>query len=486
MHYRIQDMLARIEHPDVPVDYAEYLALHTDFTEAPAPEITWTVLGLIRYLAWKKWAWRIVGERVGWHFGWQPRNAISQTERRVAVTARSPEWAVLAEGDEVRLVNQATGQEVEVPMNRGPGVVGVGGFFKFVYGSREPGPAERRLRELFPEGVGLSIAIKHLAGCHELRLLDPPDADPFKLAPWLSGYTRRVRDFLRAWDDADQRLALATLIGDWPVVQEEAQSQGMDSLTATATAEANRSRRRWINLLRVAWDDEPGSEVLQAMVHARAEELNEYLMDAFDSIMLRSTAIKIVRDDPTWLERVHKVFRETCEVPFETPGQAEAARYLARHGWDVEELIEGLLAKPADCSTAIRLALMYAPRNMRRLLRRGLRSRFSVDRLTAAAILALVDREWARRELAAHLERSRSQDRTIEARCALRESRDAAARAAADGWETQHPEKSPPPKNSARFSYAREGGCQHALRQLMAELNEAVRQVEDLMEDRVA
>lgn len=360
MHYQIQDMFARIEDPNVPADYAEFLALHTDLAVLPAPEITWTVLGLIRYRAWKKWAWRIVGDRVGCYFGWQPPTAKPQRSRRRALTSRSPEWTVLAGGNGVRLLNQATGEEVGVPMNHGPEVVSVGSFFEFVYSSREPGPAERRLRELFPERVGLSIAIRHLAGCHELRLLDPPEFDLFKLPSWLPGYKGRVRDFLRAWDDADRRLALATLIGDWPMVREQTESQGMDELAATATTEANRNRRRWINLLRVAWDDEPDCEVLQAMVHARAEEMNEYLSDAFDSPIWRSTAIEIVHDDPTWLERVHKVFCETCKVPFETPGQAEAARYLARHGWDVEELIAGLVAKPLGCSTAVELALTYA------------------------------------------------------------------------------------------------------------------------------
>src|SRR5262249_1025570 len=107
-------------------------------------------------------------------------------------------------------------------------------------------------------------------------------------------------------------------------------------------------------------------------------------------------------------------------------------------------------------------------------LRKGLRSRRNEDRRTAAAVLALREDEWGRRLLLAVLSESRSLDRTMEARAALRLSRTPEAGRAVECWEAGHPEQRPPPPTSARFWYALHGGCEQCLADRMSELKERV------------
>src|SRR3954454_19865931 len=56
-----------------------------------------------------------------------------------------------------------------------------------------------------------------------------------------------------------------------------------------------------------------------------------------------------------------------------------------------------------------------------------------------AAILALIDRPWSRRELVAALEASDDQGRTADCRAALLECHDGEARRAVRAWEGRNP-----------------------------------------------
>ena len=124
-------------------------------------------------------------------------------------------------------------------------------------------------------------------------------------------------------------------------------------------------------------------------------------------------------------------------------------------------MIDGLMAKPRSIWAAISLALDHAPDRLRRLLPSGLRSRHDHDRLIAAAVLALLDSPWSWQQLLNVLERSYSQDATIECRCALRECRDQRMQQAADEWEEKYSNIEEPIPTSDRFMYSYEGGCEH-------------------------
>src|SRR5262249_19133002 len=156
-------------------------------------------------------------------------------------------------------------------------------------------------------------------------------------------------------------------------------------------------------------------------------------------------------EDPSWCPLVYE---RLTTVGYCWHTDDLAALYLGRHRHRVLELLDHLLEHPTmPLAVLIELAFGSDPGRLRELVRVGLRSRGGPgckDRLTAAAALALLDNDWSRRELLAVLRRSRSLDRTIEVRAALRLSRDPAARHAVDLWEDEHPQHKESPYRSDR------------------------------------
>jgi hypothetical protein len=115
-------------------------------------------------------------------------------------------------------------------------------------------------------------------------------------------------------------------------------------------------------------------------------------------------------------------------------------KFLLRHRYRREELLAALpAAAGTEIGEACLLALEHAPELALPLFRRALLSDIPADRNTVAAILALIDQPWSRRELLAALEASDDQEKTADARAALLECRDEEARRAVADWERRNP-----------------------------------------------
>jgi len=85
------------------------------------------------------------------------------------------------------------------------------------------------------------------------------------------------------------------------------------------------------------------------------------------------------------------------------------------------------------------LALEHAPELALAIFRKTLRSAVPANRTMAAAILALIDRPWSRRELIGGMESSEDQMLTADCRAALLECHDEAAHQAVKDWEARNP-----------------------------------------------
>jgi hypothetical protein len=85
------------------------------------------------------------------------------------------------------------------------------------------------------------------------------------------------------------------------------------------------------------------------------------------------------------------------------------------------------------------LALEHAPQFALPLIRRALCSRVPANRAEVAAVLALIDRPWSRRELIANLERFDEQEMTADCRAALLECHDGEAHRLVRQWEERNP-----------------------------------------------
>ena len=85
------------------------------------------------------------------------------------------------------------------------------------------------------------------------------------------------------------------------------------------------------------------------------------------------------------------------------------------------------------------LLLEHAPELSRRQFRAALRSSVPWDRTRAAAILAILDEEWGRREMIEALWASQDQQMTSGCRAALCSSRSPEAHRAVEDWEKRFP-----------------------------------------------
>jgi hypothetical protein len=455
--------------------------------DVPPPQVTWTLLGLLHYRARKHWADRTLREHIAADIQRRQGGCVSLQEvlnsRCTGIVPGLPEWSFDLGGNPSFVNNPVTGEQIHLDIANGPEVIGSCYFLENFASIRQPGPAEQRLKKLFPHSKALMVALGHLNDCQVFRLTLPADFGvmEFKLSGRLRKYAGPVEAFLAAWEQPGTRLDLARLIGDWPVVAEAAEAQGDERLTASAKSLAARSRRQWLNLARVAVDTQLWDYGLYALADAGAEDLPEYLAAALANPSRACTAIEIVTEDPRWRKQVYRVLQKSLRRRSFHEVKTDAAFYLAKHGHSAEELIRGLLAEPPDIAAAIELAIDHVPEELPVLLRQAIRSPVIWDRTVGAAVLALLDTRWSRQELLAVLDESSSRDATIECRCALRECHDEPAALAADGWDEEHPDEAFLPVTSDGFMHDMERNCEQGLREKMQELHDRVHQIRGVL-----
>ena len=433
------------------------------------PSVTWTLITLFAYRERKKWAWEIIQPHVPEDDG--PR-VVSITDvlegRRRGIVQQRADWEFEIDGNASFVRNRVTGELIHIDVENGPEVVSTSAFIEWI--QRNLSPAAERLLDLQPSGEGISIPIELLMAWDVLHAIDVGE---FEVCGHLHSYAQDLERFVSAWRNLDERLWLAVLIGDWPAALATAQTLGDDELISLITPRAAKCREEWVRYL----ENHARSKglydgLLYALADANCPELPKYVETAIGEDEASWAAIDIIKSDPSWCPKVYEYYqRSNWLAPY-------CASYLARHDYRTTEVIEQLVSGNSSYyKTAIELALEHAPEMLPQYLPQALRTSSRDNRLTAAAVLALLDADWSRRELQLLLDESSDQDATIECRAALRESTDPKVRKAAGEWEKLYPETDDANHLSDRFMYDLNGGCEKLLRRRMDELFDSVMQV---------
>jgi hypothetical protein len=415
----------------------------------PSPWAVWTLINLINYGARKRWAYDMIRSRVIPQLFRRPGGdmALELLCERWFVPGL-PEWECLLDGIDTLVRNRVSGEQIHVDLVGGPGVFSgcqlAGHFQSF----RHPGPAAQRLLELHPSCRAVRLAVNDLI---DAGMIHPVDDIDFELCAAARKLNVRIAAFLDAWQDPKRRPWLAALIGDWPAAHAAAKAVGDPGLLALTEDRARKCHQQWLEYLRERISSKGlDDESLHALAEAGAADLPDYLREALgrpEAVAL--AALELIDDDPGYVPLVAELFSRSPEGPLPDLLGGRCALYLARHGHRTRAMLDWLGSPDGRyLGRAVELAIEHAPDMALPLIRRSLRSTTSTDRVTAAAVLALVDRPWSHSELCAVLDESDSQDKTIECRAALRESSDAAGREIADAWEwrntasDEHPELS--------------------------------------------
>jgi hypothetical protein len=314
-------------------------------------------------------------------------------------------------------------------------------FVTYYCDHREPGVAEQRLREFFPNGDGLSAALRTLARNGMLR--ERPAG--FELTPRVNRFVPDIAHFLERWRDPTERLWLAVVAGDWPAAHGAAVARGPTELADKFAPLAERCRQRWRKwLCRQVTSHGIHWVGIETLARGGVENLPDYLILALSDDSEAPSAIDFIAEDPSWCPTVFRLWMAERERG--KRGWARRTRhhatYLNRHRYQIAKVVDLLLAeRESPLDLLIPLVLEHRQDRLVPLLRQGLCSASNSDRQTASAVLSLFDTDWARRESVAWLEEADDWEVTIECRQALRESREAALWELVDRWEAERPEE---------------------------------------------
>ena len=208
---QLENMLSRIAHwyhaptkmvPDVTSEAATFLL---------PIQVAWTALGLIHYRVCKSWAWKIYQDKLRSRV--ESRSARLKTLRNSSesIVPGMPDWLFRWDDIDSSITNRATGEELHIDLRRGPGLINAYHFAGYYSSLREPGPAEQRLHEWYPESMGLLVALDFLRNQGMYGFIVPPDdqVEEFTLAGELRKYAKAVEAFLAAWAKPGQNSSSA-------------------------------------------------------------------------------------------------------------------------------------------------------------------------------------------------------------------------------------------------------------------------------------
>ncbi|WP_406694400.1 hypothetical protein V5E97_25320 [Singulisphaera sp. Ch08] len=310
---------------------------------------------------------------------------------------------------------------------------------------RRPEPPEQRLRELYHSARTVTIAVTDLLAAGALTPLPGSQHHPYRLADEVMAIADDIDSFCTTWADADRRVWLAAVIGDWLAADEAA--AGRPEVTAITGPRAGRCRKIHLQRLhRELREPYRGADALQALADLQAPDLDQCLEDALRSPPsgLISVALDIIeqRDNPRWCVRVHELYSRVD--PNGQPPQPHlwitSLKFLLRQGHHTAEVIASLAkAGGTEVGEAVMLSLEHAPELALPLIRKGLIADVPMNRTQVAAILALINASWSKRELLAALEASDDQAKTADARAALMETGDEGDQRAVLAWEARNP-----------------------------------------------
>jgi hypothetical protein len=432
-----------------PADLATALRSLPEPGALPSPWEAWTLIGLVRHRERQRWVADIIRDRLrGAPSDLAAGGALGHPDgvKQLGPVPGMPEWEYYFHGRGCRITHKVDGDEIDVDFWGDSADYFDTYFYKnYLESLRRPEPPEKRLRELHPSARAITLAVGELLAGGALVPLDGRDSHPYRLADGAREAAGAIDAFCAAWASPERRVWLAALVGDWPAADEA--TAGRPELTAITAPRAGRCIELWRERLRRELDVPfSGADALRALADLRAPDLDTRLGDALSGPPSGtvSAALDVIvrRDDPKWCPRLFDLFARV-DPAGELPRPhiwMTSLKFLLRHGHRRAEVIAALArAGRTEIGEAALLALEHAPEMALPLVRKGLLADVPMDRTSVAAILALLNSPWSKRELLGALAASDDQERTADARAALLETGDGECEKAVLAWEERNP-----------------------------------------------
>jgi len=356
-----------------------------------------------------------------------------------------PEWEYYFHGRGCCISHKVDGDEIDVDFFDDSADYFDTFFYEnYLKSLRRPEPPEQRICELHPSARGVRIAVAGLLEMGALRPLSEESPHAYRIAD-VTSLADEVEMICGAWPDEKTRVWFAALIGDWLAADEAAADRPeLKAITSLRAARCREIRRQ--RLGHQMSDQQRGHDAIRAMADLRAPDLDRCLEEALQGppSSLSCAALEIIaeKDNEEWCGRVFELFSR-----IDPKGQIpqphiwmESLKFLLRHGYRWPEIIASLIkVGRAEIGEAVLLSLEHAPEMALPLIRKGLLTDVPIDRTRVAAILALINSPWSRRELLRALASSDDQNQTADIRAALLECGDDELRKAVLDWEERNP-----------------------------------------------
>lgn len=437
-------------HQPTPADLQSALQALPPAGQLPSPWETWTLIGLVRHRHRQAWVLDIMTSRLQGN----PANiALLGSLGHPPDVPQSgpvpdlPEWKYYYHGRGCCLTHKVSGERIDVDFyDESADYFDAWFYINFIESLHAPEPTEWRIQELHPSFRTINLSFADLREAD--MLVSFPDGGAARLDDAVLRHQESIAAFCEAWEEGPpaQRLWLAALIGDWPAAHDAAILVGNPTIVAMTFDRVEKCRALREEHLRHDFSDERHTaDVLVALADIDAQSLSDELHRALDNPLsgLTSAALEVIgeRNDASWSPAIRRLFhriRPGGQIPSPHIWMA-SLKLLLRFGHRDEALEALPSAGGTEIGEAVLLSLEHAPAFALPLIRKALCSGIPANRSEVAAILALIDRPWSRRELLAALHASDDQELTADSRAALLECRDPEGHDAVKAWEARNP-----------------------------------------------
>jgi hypothetical protein len=407
------------------------------------PWQTWTLLGLVRHRKRNQFVADVMRERLqGDEHSLATAGAFGHPEiPQSGVVPGLIEWRYYFHGRGCCLTHRTTGEAIDVDFfDETADWIDEFFYTTYLQSLQSPKFVERRLLTLHPSVETIVIAVEELVN---LGLLEQfADSNAFRLTFPDDALNQALETVAERWEDASVQWAVAAAVGDGLLLHDLAADNNVGRITRLREQAID---RRTKDLMSYAGSKRARRETLMALHEIRSPQLPKLLAKALQQRPSgeMSSAVSVIAaiDDPRWCDDLEKLLRRlgsNGQLP-EPHIWLKTAEFLVRHGrlTLVEEQIPRVNSHVLG-EVAI-LTLEHFPKLAVQTFHRALRSDIPLNRITAAAALAILDEPWSRQELLAVLQESDDWVMTTECRSALITTHSPESHQTVQEWERRHP-----------------------------------------------
>ncbi|QDT45869.1 hypothetical protein Pan241w_59970 [Gimesia alba] len=319
-------------------------------------------------------------------------------------------------------------------------------FYKYYLSSlRTPELWEQRVIALHPGYDTVKYALDELLDTGLLEQHSTKEAA--RLAFDERAFSTLMNLFEKTRDENESLIRLAAVLGDAPLVKQLLKPEQVKPMIEQAATQVIEQREQFLAQQFEQSIDQ--TLALKGLQEHQSPNLDDYLkrtLNGEDSDTI-STALKFIvkSKNVVWCPLIFDLMQrfDPTGGPNEFPQPeiwSQCLEFLLRHNYRFSETSESLREVHQYClGEATLLALEFKPEYALTLFRKALRSTIPNNREIVAAVLAILDQPWSRRELLAALAESEEQEPTQEIRAAILQTHCNSAHQVVLNWEERNP-----------------------------------------------